>query len=161
MYFCFVTDRHEQPVSSEKSAASKEGGPIPPYTFDVSTLLPVKKSSSATPVKPPKVIELVDKGTNLVLCCFRGVTKAHRALNVERSFATMACLNYGTPFQPDLGDYILRYVQNADLCEELNILRTSALPKMLLPLLPAVMHPIKMPRCPLMTMELTRATIKR
>lgn len=95
---------------SEPSVQVEQGGPTPPFTFDVSKLLPVPRSNTKALVKAPKVIELIDKGANMVVVCFRGVTHADRALGIDRGTATMACLNYGTPTQPDLGEYILRYV---------------------------------------------------
>ena len=121
--FCFVGDQQEQRISNvvpksssdsmkapEKPAALAAGEPTPPYTFDVSKLHPVTKSNQKKFLKPPKIIELLDKGTNEVIVCFRGITNAHRALGIDRGFATLACLNYGTPSQPDLKDYVLRYV---------------------------------------------------
>jgi hypothetical protein len=110
LYFSFADETQPQLfLFSEKTATLKEGGPIPPSTFDVSTLLPVKKVSYPNPSKPQKIIELVDKGTNKVVCCFRNITKAQQALGFDRNFVSTACLSYGTRFQPDLGTYSLRY----------------------------------------------------
>lgn len=114
IYFWFGDDEGMQQSSPNMTTTFKEGGPKLPYTFDVSTLLPVRRSNEKPLSKPPKIIELVDKGASEVVCCFRGVTKAHRALGIDRSVATMACLNYGTPSQPDMGSYILRYVLNLE-----------------------------------------------
>lgn len=109
LYFSFDDEPQSGATSlPRKAAPPEEGGPIPPSTFDISTLLPVKRSSQKFPLRPPKIIELVDKGTNEVVCCFRGITRAHQTLGIERSFVLKACSSYGTSLQPDLGTYILR-----------------------------------------------------
>ena len=74
-------------------AQSALGGPIPPYTFDVSMLAPVRKTNEKPRVRPPKLIDLLDKGTQEVLCCFRGVTNAARALGLTRDAVTKHCLH--------------------------------------------------------------------
>jgi hypothetical protein len=107
------TEKKMTPPKHNLAIAAQFGGPKPPYTFDVSRLLPIKSQFRAT-LRPPKVVELLDKGTNEVIVCFRGITNAHQALGINRGFATMACHSYGTASQFDFKDYVLRYAADQD-----------------------------------------------
>lgn len=102
----FVRALRPPPAFASPTITQIEGGPLVPFTFDVSKLLPVKRSSAVS--KESIVIELLDKGTNQVIVCFRGITNCHQALGLDPDTVIMACMNHDSPSQPDLGSYILR-----------------------------------------------------
>jgi len=88
------------------------------HSFDLSTLRAVRRKTRP-PLRPKKVIELIDKKTKEALVCFRGATDVCRALQLERKMVTGACVAFGTPrqlhYDAMFKTFALRYMQSGTL----------------------------------------------
>lgn len=104
-----VTNTTTNTTSAASAATTRPPKSLPNH-FDLSTLLPIRRSTKP-PLKPRRTIELVELRSLKVLVCFRGAIDAARALDIDRKAVTEACESYSKTRPLTFGTYTLRYAQ--------------------------------------------------